>query len=94
MNNMTVNATEFSRGLSEFLNKVQYNGQIFDIERGKRVIARISPVAAPVSAGFPISQLDDLLTKSALPEDERALMADDLRAVRTLLGTKANPWGS
>lgn len=94
MNNMTVNATEFSRGLSEFLNKVQYNGQIFDIERGKRVIARISPVTAPVSTGFPITKLDDLLAKSALPGDERMLMADDLRAVRTLLGAKADPWGS
>ena len=87
MNTMTINATEFSRDLSEFLNKVQYNAQILDIERDKRVIARVSPVPAlELSTGFPISQLDDLLAKSALPEDERALMADDLRAVRSLLG--------
>ncbi len=44
MNTMIVNATEFSRGLSEFLNQVQYTGQVLDIERGKRVVARVSPV--------------------------------------------------
>ncbi len=93
MNTMTVNATEFSRGLSEFLNKVQYNGQIFDIERGKRVIARVSPVTAPVSAGYPISQLDDLLAQFVLPADERARMTEDVRTVRSLLGAKADPWG-
>lgn len=94
MNTITVNATEFSRGLSEFLNKVQYHGQIFDVERGKRVIARVSPVTAPVSAGFPISQLDDLLAKFALPADEHARMAEDVRALRSRLGAKADPWGS
>ncbi len=94
MNTVTVNATEFSRGLSEFLNKVQYTGQTFDIERGKRVIARVSPVSSPaLSAGFPISQLDDLLARSALSDDERALMAKDLRTLRSRLVVKADPWG-
>lgn len=34
-----VNVTDFSRGLSEFLNNVQYKGMVLDIERGKRVVA-------------------------------------------------------
>ena len=45
MPTVSVSVTEFSRGLSEFLNHVQYQGQILDIERGKRDIARVSPDA-------------------------------------------------
>ena len=104
MNALTINATEFSRGMSEFLNKVQYTGQILDIERGKRVIARVSPVSAAdntsrsptaaVIAGFPIAQLDDLFANNAIPTDERVRMAQDLRALRSGLASKADPWGS
>lgn len=95
MNPLTVNATEFSRGLSEFLNQVQYTGQILDIERGKRVIARVSPVpAASDSDGFPISQLGALLAKGALQAGDAKRMAQDLRAVRSGLVAKADPWAS
>ncbi len=114
MNTLIINATEFSRGLSEFLNKVQYTGQILDIERGKRVIARVSPAPDPagitgdspaveditrpspvsaLNAGFPIAHLDDLLAKGAIPSDERLAMAQDLRAIRSGLAAKADPWG-
>lgn len=105
MNTMIVNATEFSRGLSEFLNQVQYTGQVLDIERGKRVVARLSPVprvppvpsvlpvpSVSVSNGFPIAQLADLLAKGALLAAERKRMAKDLAAVRSRLVAKADPW--
>ena len=95
MNTLTVNATEFSRGLSEFLNQVQYTGRTLDIERGKRVVARVSPVTtAPVSEGFPITQLAGLLAKGALLAADRKRMVKDLAAVRSGLGAKADPWGS
>ena len=95
MNTLTVNATEFSRGLSEFLNQVQYTGQILDIERGKRVIARVSPVpTASGNDGFPIAQLAGLLAKGALLAAEQKRMAKDLKAVRSSLGARADPWGS
>jgi hypothetical protein len=93
MNTLTVNATEFSRGLSEFLNQVQYTGQVLDIERGKRVIARVSPVpAVSVDLGFPIAQLPDLLAKGGLSAADRKRMAGDVRALRAGLGAKADPW--
>lgn len=96
MNALTVNATEFSRGLSEFLNQVQYKGQTLDIERGKRVVARVSPVADVSHAGgFPLSQLGDLLAKGPqLAVAERKRMAQDVRAVRSGLRAKADPWAS
>ncbi len=86
-----VNVTEFSRGLSEFLNNVQYKGMVLDIERGKRVVARVSP--AGLMDGFPIGQLDDLLGKGPqLSASDRQSMSADLRAVRTQLRSKADPW--
>jgi hypothetical protein len=86
-----VNVTDFSRGLSEFLNNVQYKGMVLDIERGKRVVARVSP--AGLTDGFPLAQLDDLLTKGPqLSVADRLSMAADVRTVRSQLRTKADPW--
>ena len=85
--------TEFSRGLSEFLNQVQYQRQSLDIQRGKRVIARVLPAAA--SDGFAMDRLDDFL--AAGPQrsaSERHAMAGDLGAVRAQLSTPGDPWGS
>jgi hypothetical protein len=93
MATLAVNATDFSRGLSEFLNQVQYKGQVLDIERGKRIVARVSPIAA--ADGFPIAQLDDWLARGPqLGCANRQSISKDLRAVRVQLGNRANAWAS
>lgn len=90
---LAVNVTEFSRGLSDFLNHVQYRGQVLDIERGKRVVARVSPVGP--ADGFPIEQLDALLAQGpGSSAADRKALANDVRAVRTRLARRADPWGS
>ena len=90
---ITVNATEFSRGLSDFLNQVQYNNQVLDIERGKRVVARVSPVMP--ANGFPLSQLDALLAKGPrLPPLDAVAMAEDVGLARAKLVHRADPWAS
>ena len=96
MNALTVNATEFSRGLSEFLNQVQYKGQVLDIERGKRVVARVSPVS-DLSAvdGFPLAQLGEFMAKGPqLAANDRKLMARDVQAIRSHLAARPDPWAS
>ncbi len=91
MPSAAVNVTDFSRGLSEFLNQVQYKGVVLDIERGKRIVARVSP-AGQVD-GFPLHQLDALLSKGPqLSAADRQSLAADVRAVRTQLRTKADSW--
>jgi hypothetical protein len=93
MATLAVNATDFSRGLSEFLNQVQYKGQVLDIERGKRIVARVSPIAA--ADGFPIDQLDVWLAKGPLlGAADRQAMAKDVRSVRAQLVNRADPWAS
>ena len=93
MNTLAINATDFSRGLSDYLNQVQYRGQVFDIERGKRVVARLSPAVA--ADGFPIARLDDLLANGpSLSAGERKAMAQDVRLARAKLKVKTDPWGT
>ncbi len=96
MGTLAISVTEFSRGLSDFLNHVQYRGQVLDIERGKRVVARVSPVAA--TDGFPVDRLDDLLAQGPqLDASDRGPMTRDLRAVRSQLASarrKSDPWAS
>jgi antitoxin (DNA-binding transcriptional repressor) of toxin-antitoxin stability system len=96
MNALTVNATDFSRSLSEFLNQVQYKGQVLDIERGKRVVARVSPVPALSGVdGFPLAQLDELMARGPqLAANDRKLMARDVQAVRGHLKPRPDPWAS
>ena len=96
MNQLTVNATDFSRSLSEFLNQVQYKGQVLDIERGKRVVARVSPVPGLSGIdGFPLMQLDEFLARGPnLTTSERKLMAQDVQTVRGNLKTRPDPWAS
>lgn len=40
---VVLTVTEFSRGLSDFLNQAQHQGQSLAIQRGKRVVARALP---------------------------------------------------
>jgi hypothetical protein len=92
MNAIPVNVTDFSRGLSEFLNQVQYKGQVLNIERGKKIIARVSPVGS--LDGFPISQLDQFLANGPqLSADERFSMVADLKEIRLNQSKSRDPWG-
>lgn len=91
MSVVALTVTEFSRGLSNFLSQVQYQGQSLDIQRGKRVVARVLPAVA--SSGFPIDQLDDFLAKGPqLKATERLAMVEDVRSVRVSLKAKSDPW--
>ncbi len=91
MSVLALTVTEFSRGLSDFLSQVQYQGQSLDIQRGKRVVARVLPAVA--TSGFPIDQLDDFLAKGPqLKASERQSMADDVAGVRTGLIARDDPW--
>ena len=88
---LSLTVTEFSRGLSDFLSQVQYQGQSLDIQRGKRVVARVLPAVS--SSGFPIDKLDEFLAKGPqLSEAERQSMADDMQRQRAQLTPRDDPW--
>lgn len=86
MPSITVTIPEFSRGLSGFLNQVQYQGQVLDIARGERIIARVSPAA--VTDGFPLDKLDEFFARSSAFHADRAAMVNDVAAVRVKLRSR------
>ena len=96
MATLAVSVTEFARSLSDFLNQVQYCGLVLDIERGKRVVARVVPVAAV--DGFPLDRLDAMLAQGPqLATADRASMAEDTRQMRAQSSkarSRTGPWGS
>ena len=93
MSTVTLSVTEFSRGLSNFLNQVQYQGQALDIQRGKRIVARVLP-ASPID-GFPLDKLDAFLQQGPqLSATERASMVAELAVVRSNLLPPDDAWAS
>ncbi len=89
---VSITVTEFSRGLSGFLSQVQHRGQSLDIQRGKQIVAHVTPAAA--TAGFPLNQLDAWLANApALSVDERQSLAGDVRTARQQLVARDDPWG-
>jgi hypothetical protein len=91
MSAVALTVTQFARGLSDFLNQVQYQGQTLDIQRGKKVVARVLPASA--SDGFPIDQLDAVLARGPqLSASERQTMAKDMGEMRGKLANRRNPW--
>lgn len=93
MSVLSISVTEFSRGLSDFLNQVQYRGQVLSIERGKRTIAQVLPPAP--STGFAINKLDAFLTGGpTLDGAEAEAMSKDTRALRTQMRPRSDPWAS
>jgi antitoxin (DNA-binding transcriptional repressor) of toxin-antitoxin stability system len=86
MPSTTVTVTEFSRGLSGFLNQVQYQGQVLDIARGERIIARVSPAA--VTDGFLLDKLDEFFALGSAHDADRAAMVDDVTTVRVKLRSR------
>ncbi len=89
MTALSVNVSKFSRNLCDFPHQVQHSGQVLDITRFGRVVARVSPApfassaGAPAADGYPIAQLDAHLARGPrLDPADREAMVKDLRAQR------------
>jgi hypothetical protein len=92
---ISVTATEFTRGISDYLSQVQYRGQVFDISRGKTVIARVIP--GHEVRGLNAKQVQTLLNNlPPLDAEEREAFAADLADVRRQLNAMparaTDPW--
>ena len=77
-----ITATEAGRSLSNILNKVHYQGESYDIKRGKEIIARIIPVK-PKTTLLKVKDLNNLFKH--LPHLENKDQADfqkDIELIR------------
>ena len=64
-----ISATEASRSFSTILNKVHFQGEHYEIKRGKEIIAKIVPADSKKSV-LKISELKNFFKKLPLLEEE------------------------
>ncbi len=87
-----ITATDAARAFSMLLNKVAEQGQVFDIQRGSEVIAKLVPAKAPVV--ITAKELNTFF--ASLPPLEQADWQDfasDLKRYRRQLKLlDKNPW--
>ena len=87
-----INVTKASRQLSDLLNRVFYQGASFELERGNRVVARLSP-PEPSGGGVPIRELNRLFDELPPLGDDAEAFAADLEATRKAPPAERDPWG-
>lgn len=86
-----LSATEASRSLSDILNKVHYQGQSFEIKRGKEIIAKIIPSSSQKRT-MRVSELNELLQHlPPLDPEDRKSFAKELKEIRSKTHEE-NPW--
>lgn len=86
-----INVTKASRQLSDLLNRVFYQGASFELERGNRVVARLSPPESSVQ-GVPIRELNRLFDELPSLGEDTETFAADLEAIRKASPAERDPW--
>ena len=92
MRDKTISATEAARSFSQVLNQVQYRDMSFSIERGRKVVARLVPLALP--AGLPLADLNRLF--AGLPHlgpAEANKWKSEIRTMRRARRPQTRKWG-
>ena len=88
----TISATEVSRTLSHILNKVHYQGESYEIKRGKEIIAKIIPATSKKSI-LKVSELNKLLKHfSSLEKNDQNAFAMDIEQIRANTKFQENRW--
>src|SRR5438105_3591700 len=92
MNTHTVTATEANRTLSDILNKVHYQGQTFEIKRGKEIIAKIVPMGEKrLAASMPVKNLKEFFKSlPSLDREDLDKFEEDINKIRSIIKTKEN----
>ena len=85
----TITTTELVRSLSLIIDKVRMTRRGFYITKGVQTVAELRP---PPKAGFPVSQLGNLLESLPKLGEDSEIMAAELQKIRSLASLPENPW--
>ncbi len=86
-----ISATQAARQFSDLLNRVAYQGQSFEVERGNKVVARLEPVTTPIR-GIPVQDLNRVFAELPSLGDDAEAFAADVEAVDQALPPEVDPW--
>lgn len=87
-----ISATEASHSFSEVLNQVCYKGQIYEVKRGKEIIARIVPVSQK-NKEYSITKLNEFFKKlPSLDDNDIDDFEKTIETMRNTKGDKVESW--
>ncbi|MBF0548667.1 MAG: antitoxin [Candidatus Riflebacteria bacterium] len=90
----SLSVTDTARNFSDIINRVTYKGECFILLKGKKAVAKITPI----KGGRPLSELSEVLAKlPSLSAKEAEAFANDMEEIlvdgRKSDGVK-DPWES
>lgn len=87
-----INATEANRTLSSILSKVHYFGESFEIRRGTKIIAKITPVDKE-NRGISAKELNELCQSlPQLDKDDIDDFAKTIKEIRASSQARTTLW--
>lgn len=83
MSTHVISATEASRTLSVILNRVHYQGEHYEIRRGKDIIAQIIPVAHKKTS-MKVGELNEFFKKlPTIESNDKKAFENDIKQIRS-----------
>lgn len=84
-----ISATELARNLATVIDQVRVSRTRMVITRGNQDVAQLVPV---VSNGATLADLDRLLKRNILSQEEKRTFSEDLRTIREAAVLPKSPW--
>lgn len=85
-----ISVTQAVRQFSDLLNRVFYQGVSVELERGNRVIARISPVSS--QSPVKVKDLNTLFSELPSLEEDAESFAKNVEEIRNSIPLEKNVW--
>lgn len=85
-----ISVTKAVRQFSDLMNRVFYQGTIVELERGNRVIARISPVSP--ESPLKVKDLNRFFHELPSLDEDSEAFAEDLADIRKQIPMERNQW--
>ena len=85
-----ISVTQAVRQFSDLMNRVFYQGAIVELERGNRVIARISPVSP--ESPLKVKHLNRFFHELPSLGDDSEIFAEDLADLKKQIPMERNQW--
>lgn len=85
-----ISVTQAVRQFSDLMNRVFYQGTIVELERGNKVIARISPVSP--ESPLKVKDLNRFFHELPSLDEGSEAFAEDLADIRKHISMERNQW--
>jgi antitoxin (DNA-binding transcriptional repressor) of toxin-antitoxin stability system len=85
-----ISVTQAVRQFSDLLNRIFYQGVSVELERGNKVIARISPVS--IASSLKVKDLNSMFAELPALGDDASVFTKDLEDIRKQIPLEKTQW--